>query len=95
MRGDSRILTVFLDNTYCKLQQPSVIDAALPTRSSGDAYNGLSPDFLFFSCSISVESSESIGLKFGHKAWIGPEGDNKDFHRDSFCSLLIKNKKPQ
>ena len=25
--------------------------------------------------------------------WIGPEGDNKDFHRDSFCSFLVKNKK--
>ena len=35
-----------------------------------------------------------MGLKFGHDAWIGPEGDNKDFHRDSFCSFLIKNQKP-
>jgi len=28
-----------------------------------------------------VESSEPIGQKFGHTVWIGPEGDNKDFHR--------------
>ena len=46
----------------------------------------------FFSCSIFVASSEPIGLKFGHNAWIGPEEDNKDFHRDSFCSFYIKNK---
>ena len=49
---------------------------------------------LFFSCSIFSESSQAIGLKFGHNAWIGPEGDNKEFHRDSFCSFLIKNQKP-
>ena len=48
----------------------------------------------FFMSSIFSESSEPIGLKFGQNAWIGPEGDNKDFHRDSFCSFLIKNKKP-
>ena len=53
--------------------------------------------FLFISFSfleIFSESSEPIGLKFGQNAWIGPEGDNKDFHRDSFCSFLIKNHKP-
>ena len=33
-----------------------------------------------------------ISLKFGHNAWIGPEGNNKDFRRDSFCSFLIKEK---
>ena len=37
-----------------------------------------------------------MGLKFGHDAWIGPEGDNKDFYRDSFYSFffIIKNQKP-
>ena len=48
----------------------------------------------FFFSAIFSESSEPIGLIFGHDAWIGPEGDNKDFHRDSFCSFLIKNQKP-
>ena len=48
----------------------------------------------FFFSAIFSESSEPIGLKFGHDACIGPEGDNKDFHRDSFCSFLIKNQKP-
>ena len=46
---------------------------------------------LFFFSAIFSESSEPIGLKYGHDAWFGPEGDNKDFHRDSFCSFLIKN----
>ena len=35
-----------------------------------------------------------MGLKFGHDVWIGPEPDNKDFHRDSLYSFLIKNQKP-
>ena len=48
---------------------------------------------LFFFLEIFSESSEPIGLKFGHNAWIGPEGDNKELHRDSFCSFLIKNQK--
>ena len=54
--------------------------------------------FLYFNfnllSSIFSESSEPIGLKFGHNALIGPEGDNKEFHRDSFCNFLIKNQKP-
>ena len=50
--------------------------------------------FIYFFSAIFSESSEPIGLKFGHDAWIGPEGDNKDFHRDSFYSFLIKNQKP-
>ena len=55
--------------------------------------------FLYFLFSFLIDflqSSEPIGPKFGHDAWIGPEGDNKDkvFHRDSFCSFLIKNRKP-
>ena len=51
--------------------------------------------FILFSFSaIFSESSQAIGLKFGRNAWIGPEGDNKEFHRDSFCSFLIKNQKP-
>ena len=47
-----------------------------------------------FFCSIFVESSEPIGQKCGHNLWIGPKGDNREFHRDSFCSffnLKIKN----
>ena len=51
--------------------------------------------FLFFFSAIFAESSEPMGLKFGPDAWIGPEGDNKDFHRDSFYSFLMKNQKPQ
>jgi hypothetical protein len=50
--------------------------------------------FIFFMSAIFSESSEPIGLKFGHNAWIRPEGDNREFHRDSFCSFLIKNQKP-
>jgi len=42
-----------------------------------------------FACSIFFASSEPIGLKFGHNAWIVPEGDNKDFHRDSFHSFFL------
>ena len=38
----------------------------------------------FFCRSIFVESSELIGLKFGHNVWIGPNVDNKDFQRDLF-----------
>ena len=49
--------------------------------------------FLF--CSIFAESSEAIGLKFGRNAWIGPGGDNREFHRDNFCSFFaIKNQRP-
>jgi hypothetical protein len=48
----------------------------------------------FFFSGIFSESSQAIGLKFDHNAWIGPEGDNKEFHRDSFCSFLTKNQKP-
>jgi len=48
--------------------------------------------YLFFS-GIFSESSQPIGLKFGYNAWIGPKGDNREFHRDSFCSFLIKNQK--
>ena len=48
----------------------------------------------FFFSAIFSESSEPMDLKFGHDAWVGPEGDNKDFHRESFCNFLIKNQKP-
>ena len=49
--------------------------------------------FFIFLCSIFAKSSKPIGLKFGHNACFGPEGDNREFHRDSFSSFLIKNKK--
>ena len=55
-----------------------IFDAA---RDRG-AYQRRRHDFFLFS--IFSESSELMGLKFGQNAWIGPEGDNKDFHRDSF-----------
>ena len=35
-----------------------------------------------------------MGLKFDQNAWIGPEGDNREFNHDSLCSFLIKNKNP-
>jgi len=50
--------------------------------------------FLFFICSIFVKSSEPIGPKYDHSAWIGPEEDNKDFHHDSFKRFFINSKKP-
>ena len=40
--------------------------------------------FILFFSAIFSENSVPMGLKFGHDAWIGPDGDNKDFHRDSF-----------
>ena len=49
----------------------------------------------FFSSIFFSESLQRIGVKFGPNAWIGPEGDNKEFHHDSFCSFLIKNQKPR
>jgi len=41
---------------------------------------------------IFVAAAQPIGLKFGHDAWIVPEGDNKHIHVIYFCSFLIKNK---
>jgi hypothetical protein len=40
---------------------------------------------LFLLLSIFSESSEMIGLKFGHSARIDPGGDHREFNRDSFC----------
>jgi len=51
--------------------------------------------FIYFFLEIFSKSSEPIGLKLGHNAQIGVEGDNREFHRDSFCSFLIKNQKPR
>ena len=71
-----------------------VVDAARVRRSAqriaAASVYGLRS--VIFFCSIFVESSEPIGLKFCHNVWIGPEGDNKEFHRDSFCSFLNKKK---
>jgi len=49
---------------------------------------------LFFFLEIFSQCSRPIGLKFGHDAWIDSEEDNREFHRDSFCSFLNKNQKP-
>jgi len=40
-----------------------------------------------------VESFEPVALKFGHNVWIGPEGENKDFHHYSFCIFYFYKEK--
>ena len=58
-----------------------LIDAARDRRayrSSGERIiYGLLEVFFFNFCSIFVESTETIGQKFGHNVWIGPEGENR------------------
>ena len=77
---------------YTLLTPPRLLSEA----SSGEGFYFSPRGFLYFFYLFSIfsVSSEPIGLKFGHNAWIRPEGDNREFHRDSFYSFLIKNQKP-
>ena len=67
------------------IDAPRVRAAKRSTVAAASVYGLLG--VIFFS-TIFSEISEPIGLKFGRNAWIGPEGDNRDFHRDSFCSFF-------
>jgi len=45
--------------------------------------------FLVFFCSIFLKRSWPIGLKFGNNTSIGPDGDNREIHREMFCCNII------